>query len=194
MKTLLEAELFPGRDQASPLISVHRKEHIGYDGAVANSFWRALNLVLLEPEIPGNTGAIGRLCVGLQATLTLIEPLGFSLADKHLKRAGLDYWPDLSYQVLPSFEALLAELTSANRIFPFTTRRGEPYCNRRFAAGDVLLFGRETRGLPAELLDRFSATCCTIPLFGPIRSLNLAMAAGIAAYEAMRQIRGGFSW
>jgi tRNA (cytidine/uridine-2'-O-)-methyltransferase len=152
-----------------------------------------LNLVLLEPEIPGNTGAIGRLCVGLQATLTLVEPLGFSLADKHLKRAGLDYWPNLVWRVLPSCEALLAELTDDSRVFPFTTRCGEPYCSRRFESGDILLFGRETRGLPGELLERFAATCCTIPILGPIRSLNLAMAAGIAAYEAMRQIRGGFS-
>ena len=156
-------------------------------------FVNSLNIVLHEPEIPGNTGTIGRLCVGLEATLTLIEPLGFSLADKYLKRAGLDYWPHLKLQVLPDlqhFFNLVEE--SGGQVFAFTTKTRHPYCHAQFKRGDFLLFGKETKGLPADILQRYSSTLCTLPMTGPIRSLNLSMAVGVAAYEAMRQISGGF--
>jgi len=158
---------------------------------VSLDYDKGLNLVLVEPEIPGNTGAIGRLCVGLEATLTLIEPLGFSLEDKYLRRAGLDYWPHLAWTTCPSLDAFFERVERA-RCWFMTTRTQRPYTHARFARGDCLVFGKETRGLPAELLAEHAERCLTIPIMGKIRSHNLAVAAGITAYEAMRQISGGF--
>jgi len=152
---------------------------------------RHLNIVLVEPEIPGNTGAIGRLCVGLEATLTLIEPLGFSLEDKYLRRAGLDYWPHLVWQTLPDLETFYRQADPA-RCWYLTTRTERPYTAAEFRRGDFLIFGKETRGLDAALLERNQGQTLTIPIFGQIRSHNLAVAAGIVAYEATRQITGGF--
>jgi len=153
---------------------------------------RRLNIVLVHPEIPGNTGAIGRLCVGLEASLTLVEPLGFSLEDRYLKRAGLDYWPNLSLQVLPDWDAFLGSIPEASRIYLFTKRAEQVYSHIGFRAGDFLVFGCETKGLPSELTRAHAQACLKIPLLGPIRSHNLAMAVAIAAYEAARQIEGGF--
>jgi len=154
---------------------------------------QSLNIVLVEPEIPGNTGTIGRLCVGLEATLTLIEPLGFSLADKYLKRAGLDYWPHLRLRVMPALESLILEVGGPDRFHFFSTKAHAPYTSAVYRRGDFLVFGKETKGLPADLLARHAACSYTIPMFGPTRSINLAIAAGIVAYEAMRQITQGFS-
>lgn len=152
-----------------------------------------LHIVLLEPEIPGNTGSIGRLCVGLNASLTLIEPLGYSLEDKYLRRAGLDYWPHLQLQVLPDWQTFEEQLQpQARRIF-LTTKSNQPYTSATFCRGDYLVFGKETQGLPKDLRELYSQDCYCVPMFGPIRSLNLAMTAGIVAYEAMRQITGGYA-
>lgn len=151
-----------------------------------------LNLVLVEPEIPGNTGAVGRLCVGLEATLTLIEPLGFSLEDKYLRRAGLDYWPHLNWGTLPSLEALQEQIDDPSRFYYFTTKTDRPYTTPTYTRGDFLVFGKETKGLPASVREANAEQCVTLPIFGNIRSHNLAVAAGVAAYEAMRQITGGF--
>lgn len=152
-----------------------------------------LNVVLVEPEIPGNTGSIGRLCVGLNASLTLIEPLGFSLEDKYLKRAGLDYWPHLDYQILPCFEQLTREVPPASRFFFYSTHGRQAYTKAAYRWGDFLVFGKETRGLPKAMLAQNADQCYTIPMFGPIRSLNLAVTVGIVTYEATRQIKRGFS-
>jgi tRNA (cytidine/uridine-2'-O-)-methyltransferase len=149
-----------------------------------------LNIVLVEPEIPGNTGTIGRLCVGLNATLTLIEPLGFSLEDKYLRRAGLDYWPYLKWCVLPDLETLYQRAPDAGRYRYFTTKTDTPYTRASFQRGDMLVFGKETKGLPEPLLHANAANAFTIPMYGPIRSINLAVAVGIVAYEAARQIEG----
>jgi len=155
-------------------------------------YHKSLNIVLVEPEIPGNTGTIGRLCVGLDASLTLVEPLGFSLEDKYMRRAGLDYWPHLRWQVLPDLHSLIQQVNKPQRFYFLTTKATTPYTRPHFQEGDFLVFGKETRGLPEELLARVSDRCITIPMFGQTRSLNLAMSVGIVAYEAMRQIRHGF--
>ncbi len=156
-------------------------------------YGNGLNIVLVEPEIPGNTGTIGRLCVGLRATLTLIEPLGFSLEDKYLRRAGLDYWPHLQWRLLPDLETLMAEIDNPERFYFLTTKARQPYTRVRYARGDFLVFGKETRGLPESLLATHAPRACTIPMYGHTRSLNLAISVGIVAYEAMRQISDGFA-
>ena len=155
-------------------------------------FENSLNIVLVEPEIPGNTGTIGRLCVGLEATLTLIEPLGFSLEDKHLRRAGLDYWPHLKWQRLPDLESLHRKAPKDSRFYYLTTKSDRPYTHVNFRPGDFLVFGKETKGLPESLLAANSDTTLTIPMYGNTRSINLAISVGIVAYEAMRQIKDGF--
>ncbi|MDJ0836525.1 MAG: tRNA (cytidine(34)-2'-O)-methyltransferase [Acidobacteriota bacterium] len=160
---------------------------------MALDYDKGLNLVLVEPEIPGNTGAIGRLCVGLRATLTLIEPLGFSLEDKYLRRAGLDYWSYLEWQTLPDLQALYDLIADPKRFYYFTTKTQQPYTAARYKRGDLLLFGKETRGMSEDLLRANAERTYTIPMYGNIRSHNLAVSAGIVAYEAMRQITGGFS-
>lgn len=151
-----------------------------------------LNLVLHEPEIPGNTGTIGRLCVGLNANLILIEPLGFSLEDKYLRRAGLDYWPHLKWIALPSLETLFERIANWERFHFLTTKSQNPYTRASYKAGDFLVFGKETKGLPMSLLESHWERTRTIPMFGPVRSINLAISVGIVAYEAMRQMRDGF--
>lgn len=163
------------------------------EAEVVMDYSQTLNIVLVEPEIPGNTGSIGRLCVGLNATLTLIEPLGFSLADKHLKRAGLDYWPHLKWRCLPNLEALLQEISNPKKFYFFTTKTQTPYTSASYENGDFLVFGKETKGLPETLLQKHPEQTRTIPMYGNIRSLNLAVSVGIVAYEAMRQIKDGFS-
>ncbi len=145
-----------------------------------------MNVVLVEPEIPPNTGNIGRLCLATGATLHLIEPLGFSLADRELKRAGLDYWQEVDVRVWSSWEAFLTQVPEASRLFLLTTKANRPYWDVRFAPGDFLVFGRETRGLPESLLAEHERRCLTIPMKGT-RSLNLATAVAIVLFEAVRQ-------
>ncbi|MCB1041336.1 MAG: tRNA (cytidine(34)-2'-O)-methyltransferase [Acidobacteria bacterium] len=157
------------------------------------SYGDSLNIVLHEPEIPGNTGSVGRLCVGLDATLTLIEPLGYSLDDRYLKRAGLDYWPYLKWRVMPDWSAFQDAAGPEARVFMFTTKTDKPYTSAEYRKGDFLVFGKETKGLPESLRADNAERCLTLPMFGPIRSLNLAMSVGVVAYEAMRQITDGFA-
>jgi tRNA (cytidine/uridine-2'-O-)-methyltransferase len=145
-----------------------------------------LHVVLVEPEIPPNTGNIARLCLAAGARLHLIEPLGFSLDEKSLRRAGMDYWTQCDLHVWPSFEAL-RDTAPDGRFFFFTTKTHRCYWDATFADGDYLVFGRETRGLPESLLAANAASCLTIPQQPAARSLNLATAAGIALYEALRQ-------
>ena len=151
-----------------------------------------LNIVLVEPEIPGNTGTIGRLCVGLEANLTLIEPLGFSLEDKYLKRAGLDYWPHLKWRCLPNIETLFEEIGDKHGFYLFSTKATLPYTRPEYQPGDYLIFGKETKGLPEPLIETHRDRALTIPMYGNTRSFNLAMSVGIVAYEAMRQLTDGF--
>ncbi len=147
-----------------------------------------IRIVLVEPEIPQNTGNIARTAVALDAELHLVRPFGFRWGDPRMRRAGLDYWRHLRYRLHDSVEAFLAALPAGSRVFAFSARAERSLYATRFQAGDWLLFGPETRGLPAELLGRFPAL--RIPTPGPVRSLNLAVAVAVAAYEAYRQVGG----
>ena len=144
------------------------------------------HVVLMQPEIPPNTGNIGRLCLATGATLDLIEPLGFSLDEPSLKRAGLDYWKEVSVRKWSNWESYWGSVEEPGRVFFLTTKRGRTYWDIRYQPGDHLVFGRETRGLPESLLNRFPEQCATIPMSGT-RSLNLATAVAIVLYEAVRQ-------
>ncbi len=147
-----------------------------------------LHIVLIEPEIPPNTGNIARLCLAAGARLHLVEPLGFSLDDRALRRAGMDYWREVDVRAWPDFPALQADAGTGARFFFFTTKTSRTYWGATFRDGDHLVFGRETKGLPESLLALHEANCLTIPMQPGARSLNLATSAGIALYEAKRQI------
>ncbi len=150
------------------------------------------NIVLVEPQIPPNTGTIGRLCVNLGATLHLVKPLGFNIDDKSVKRAGLDYWRDLDLKVWNSFdEFLLATPINSNSYFA-TTKTDNLYFNVKFKKGDYLIFGSETKGLREDILLKYKDRTITIPMGKGGRSLNLAISVGIVAYEALRQNYNGF--
>lgn len=149
----------------------------------------ALHIVLVEPEIPPNTGSIARLCGATDTVLDLVHPLGFQVDDKHLKRAGLDYWPHVRINHWENFETFLG-CQDERRLFFLTTKTNRSYTEARFEPGDMLIFGKETKGLPEDILTLYSDRCLTIPMSNShIRSLNLAMSAGIVLYEALRQIR-----
>lgn len=145
-------------------------------------------LVLVSPQIPPNTGNIARLCAVTGCKLLLIEPLGFSIADKELKRAGLDYWDKVFLKLYPSWQAYV-DATPGARRWLFTARTGTSMWDAGFTPGDHLVFGAEPTGLPAEVLDSGLGEKCNIPMLDDRRSLNLSTAAGIAAYEALRQVR-----
>jgi tRNA (cytidine/uridine-2'-O-)-methyltransferase len=147
-----------------------------------------LRVVLVEPEIPPNTGNIARTCAATGSILHLIEPLGFKLTDARLKRAGLDYWDAVAMKPHPSFDAFL-ESAGHPRCWFFTTGAPTSLFDARFAPGDALVFGPETRGLSDELLARNRDRLLGIPIRADyVRSLNLSTAAGIAIYEALRQL------
>jgi tRNA (cytidine/uridine-2'-O-)-methyltransferase len=145
-----------------------------------------LHIVLVEPEIPPNTGNIARLCVAAGARLHLVEPLGFSLDDKFLRRAGMDYWSKCDLRIWPGFQALRQQ--SVGRFLFLTKKMGRAYWDQRFEDNDYLVFGRETKGLPEGLLAANAEACLTIPMQNGARSLNLATAAAIVLYEAIRQL------
>ncbi|MDR0476941.1 MAG: tRNA (cytidine(34)-2'-O)-methyltransferase [Desulfobulbaceae bacterium] len=145
------------------------------------------NIVLVEPEIPPNTGSIARLCGATGSHLHLVHPLGFATDDKHLRRAGLDYWNYVIIEHWPNFDTFLAT-QEENRLYFFTTKTKKSYTQATFTPGDFLIFGRETRGLPEEMLGLYADRCYTLPMSNcHIRSLNLAMTVGIVLYEALRQ-------
>lgn len=146
-------------------------------------------IVLVEPEIPQNTGNIGRTCVGTGSELHLIEPFGFEITDKNLKRAGLDYWQFLKWYKYPNFEAWLSTVEKPDRVFFFSTKASKSYYEIEYQPGDYLVFGRETRGLAPEIIEKFSTQLVKIPQYGPVRSLNVATAAAIALYEGLRQTK-----
>jgi tRNA (cytidine/uridine-2'-O-)-methyltransferase len=147
-----------------------------------------LHVALVEPEIPPNTGNVARLCAATGCALHLIEPLGFRIDDRELKRAGLDYWEKLDVVVHPSLDAFL-ETTAAMRRWFFSTRATRNYAQASFELGDVLVFGKETKGLPAELIERESERALRIPMReGSVRSVNLSTAVGIATYAALAKL------
>ena len=150
-----------------------------------------MNVVLVEPEIPPNTGNVARLCAATQATLHLVGPLGFRLDDKTLKRAGMDYWEHVTWKYWESLDALRSGASKDARFYYVTTKSKRPYTQPRYKADDYLVFGRETAGLPKALLDANPETTITIPMFNPqARSLNLATAVAVVLYEVVRQVKG----
>ena len=145
-----------------------------------------MNIVLLEPEIPANTGNIGRTCVVTGTSLHLIEPLGFEISEKTLKRAGLDYWPKLDVTIYRNAEHF-HDMHRDARIWYVTTKADRSYSEADFLPDDYLMFGRETAGIPEEILAKNHERCIRIPMTGNERSLNLSNAAAIVLYEALRQ-------
>jgi len=146
------------------------------------------NVVLIEPEIPPNTGNIGRLCLATGSTLHLVKPLGFSIGDRELKRAGLDYWKEVDVRLWDSFADLKRTREPDARLFFLTTKSNRAYYDVAFRPGDYLVFGRETKGLSEALLAANAKQLLTIPMQGT-RSLNLATAVAIVLFEAVRQQR-----
>ncbi|HEX9079278.1 MAG TPA: tRNA (cytidine(34)-2'-O)-methyltransferase [Desulfuromonadaceae bacterium] len=145
------------------------------------------NIVLVEPEIPPNTGNIARLCAATGSILHLVGKLGFSLDDRYLKRAGLDYWEFVTLRQWPDLGALQASAPEG-RFFYLSTKADRSYLKAGFRPGDYIVFGKETRGLPEELIAANPDTAITIPMpAGKVRSLNLSTSAGIVLYEALRQ-------
>ena len=147
----------------------------------------SIRIVLHEPEQPGNTGAIGRTCICAGADLHLIRPLGFLTDEKSLKRAGLDYWPRLGVREYESYAAFLEEHPGA-RIWYVTTKAKQTIADVTYRDGDYLMFGKESAGIPEEILVEHPDRCVRIPMRADERSLNLANAAAVALYEALRQL------
>lgn len=145
-----------------------------------------LNVVLLEPEIPANTGNIGRTCVATGTALHLIKPLGFSLDDKYVKRAGMDYWPNVDLHIYENFEDFLAKNPNA-KIYMATTKAQMRYTDIAYEPDCFIMFGKESAGIPEEILLEYQSTCVRIPMVGDIRSLNLGNSVAIVLYEALRQ-------
>jgi len=146
----------------------------------------AFHIVLVEPEIPGNTGNISRTCAATGTWLHLVRPLGFTINDKYLKRAGLDYWPHVKVEYHDSFREV-EERYANHRFFFATTKATKTYSDYRFQDGDFFVFGKETAGLPEEILQAHPDALMRIPMTGAVRSLNLSNSAAIVLYEALRQ-------
>ena len=145
-----------------------------------------LNIVLHEPEIPANTGNIGRTCVATGTRLHLIKPLGFDISDKAVKRAGLDYWPKLDVTVYESYEDFL-ERNPGAKIYYATTKGPQTYVDVQYEEDCFIMFGKESAGIPEEILLENQEQCVRIPMWGDIRSLNLSNSVSIVLYEALRQ-------
>lgn len=146
------------------------------------------NVVLIEPEIPPNTGNIARLCLATQSRLHLVEPLGFSIDDRQLRRAGMDYWHQVDVQHWKNLAEFETATRSPARRFLLTTKAKRRYWEAKFRQGDYLVFGRETKGLPESLLFSDPENCLTIPMAPQARSLNLATSVAIVLFEGVRQL------
>lgn len=146
----------------------------------------ALNIVLLEPEIPSNTGNIGRTCVATGTRLHLIEPLGFHINEKALKRAGMDYWKDLDVTTYLDYDEFLEKNPDA-KIYYATTKAPQDYTQVQYEKDCFLMFGKESAGIPEEILLKHQSDCVRIPMMGDTRSLNLSNSAAIVLYEVLRQ-------
>ena len=150
-----------------------------------------LHVVLYQPEIPPNAGNIGRSCVAVGAKLWMVRPLGFRIDEKELRRAGLDYWPHLEWEAVDDWSALAARLAgpiAAGRMWLLTKTATRLYTDAAFEKGDILLFGSESSGLPAELLAEYGEQALRVPMRSEVRSLNLSASAAVVMYEAVRQI------
>lgn len=145
-----------------------------------------MNIILHQPEIPANTGNIGRTCVATNTVLHLIEPLGFRLNEKEIKRAGMDYWEHLDVRRYMNFEEFLEKNPGA-RIYMATTKAHKSYTEVSYGPDDFIMFGKESAGIPEEILVDYEDTCIRIPMLPQIRSLNLSNSVSIVLYEALRQ-------
>ena len=146
-------------------------------------------IVLLEPQIPPNTGSTGRLCGATNTCLHIVGKLGFELSDKTLKRAGLDYWNHIRWKYFPDLNNYLESMVIDEKFHLLTTKSDVPYTEKTFSKGDYLVFGSETKGINEKFLKKHWERTCTIPMENPnIRSLNLATSVGIVLYEAIRQV------
>ena len=146
-------------------------------------------IVLLEPQIPPNTGSTGRLCGATNTCLHIVGKLGFELSDKTLKRAGLDYWNHIKWKYFPDLNNYLESMVMDEKFHLLTTKSDVPYTEKTFSKGDYLVFGSETKGINEKFLKKHWERTCTIPMENPnIRSLNLATSVGIVLYEAIRQV------
>ena len=145
-----------------------------------------MNIVLHEPEIPANTGNIGRTCVATGTSLHLIKPLGFDISDKAVRRAGMDYWKELDLHVYENFEEFVEKNPGA-RIYMATTKARKAYTEVEYKGNDFIMFGKESAGIPEEILLKYEDTSVRIPMIGEIRSLNLSNSVSIILYEALRQ-------
>lgn len=150
-----------------------------------------MNIILYEPEIPYNTGNIGRSCVLTNTTLHLIKPLGFSLDEKQIKRAGLDYWNKVDLKIWESYDEFLEKNPGANVYFA-TTKTTQRYSDVKYKENDFIMFGPESRGIPEEILNKHKENCITIPMIKMGRSLNLSNSAAIILYESLRQVDFNF--
>ena len=151
-----------------------------------------MHVVLVEPEIPPNTGNVARLCAATNSTLHLVEPLGFKLDDKQLKRAGMDYWAQVEWHRWPNWNAFRQQLAPDARLWLIESGGAKHYAEVAYSPNDYLIFGRETAGLPKPLLAEFSSRWLRIPMFNPdSRSLNLSNCVALVLFEALRQ--QGFS-
>ena len=146
-----------------------------------------VRVALIHPDIAGNTGNIGRLCVGLDIELHLVRPLGFVLDDKKIRRSGLDYWPHLKLHVHDGLDEFMRTFSSS-RMFFFSTKAEAVYTQIRFQSGDMIVFGAESTGLPLKLLQAYPGQVFRLPMPGPVRSLNVASCVAVMAFEAHRQL------
>ncbi|MDO4179113.1 MAG: tRNA (uridine(34)/cytosine(34)/5-carboxymethylaminomethyluridine(34)-2'-O)-methyltransferase TrmL [Phascolarctobacterium sp.] len=146
-----------------------------------------MHIVLFQPEIPGNTGNIARLCAATGIHLHLVRPLGFSVDDKYLKRAGLDYWNLVDIHYYDSIYEVLEKYKNNSKFF-LTTKAHKSYADVKYDKDSLLIFGRETKGLPDEIHEKFAQDCVRIPMIEEARCLNLSNSAAIVAYEALRQV------
>jgi tRNA (cytidine/uridine-2'-O-)-methyltransferase len=161
-----------------------RRENLRYTEEMKTAL--PFHIVLVEPEIPPNTGNVARLCGATDSPLHLVGKLGFSLDDRYMRRAGLDYWSEVEVTTWPDLASLQAAHPDAR--FIYTSKKAETsHAAFKFRDGDFIVFGKETKGLPEELINANPATSIRIPIFGKVRSLNLSTAAGIVLYEALRQ-------
>jgi tRNA (cytidine/uridine-2'-O-)-methyltransferase len=147
------------------------------------------HVALIEPEIPQNTGNIGRTCVGTRSDLHLVGELGFKITDRNLKRAGLDYWQHLSWRHHPSLDGWRREIRDPKRVFYLSAKATRTFYDVEYRKGDWLVFGRETKGLPDDILQQNSEQTLLIPILGPVRGYNVATSVAVVLFEALRQLR-----